>query len=200
MHDSETKDGALRTLKTIILGTFAALAMGTSAFATDLYATTTSTYSEPGKATDWSGFYFGVLGVGTHVYETGCFECSENGFGVAKVFGYNWQSGNVIYGIDKMFVYWPIAQEPDVYKITFQAMARIGTEVTDGVMIYGAAGVGTTRFVDETPWAAYGAIASGVEVAMNDNLRWRTHLQWSRALQYPIANISVGTGIVWGFN
>ncbi len=154
------------------------------------------------------------------------FNNSIDEIGIAKVFGHNWQSGNFVLGIDGM-VAWQSMHEieelfdalcgltecseedgANLYKISVQVMGRIGFVITDNVMVYGAAGVGASRFgcsgdcgpSDE--WYPYGAIAAGVEVAANEHFLWRTHVQFSRSLtlEDPITAWAVATGGVWAIN
>jgi outer membrane immunogenic protein len=160
------------------------------------------------QAFDWSGFYVGVLGGFSVARDAdGCSDCSVTLPGIAKVVGYNWDNGDIIYGLDEMFVvsFWPYDENVDVRKIEWQKLFRVGTEITDNVMIYGAVGGGIAYVsVDgSSDHLAYGAIAAGVEMALNENAIWRTHLQFSRSRNYDpcstcyITAISIGTGLSW---
>jgi opacity protein-like surface antigen len=199
----------------------------------------------PATAADWNGFYVGKLGFYNHTdfdfLEEAEGECEEveseeeaffclltgdgiDEIGIAKVFGYNWQTGNFVLGIDGM-VAWQTMRELDsiitaycelvsecddfdLSKISVQAMGRIGVVISDNVMIYGAAGVGASRFVctgdcgppDE--WYPYAAIAAGIEVAASEHFLWRTHVQLSRQLnsEDPLTAWAVATGGVWAIN
>lgn len=166
------------------------------------------------QAADWSGFYLGVLGGVSMAGIAECApDCSVTLPGIAKVAGYNWDNGDMIFGIDEMVVvsFWP-DDLFNVRKIQWQKMARIGFEVTDNAMIYGAAGAGIAfvwadvalPFSDNS--AFYAAIAAGAEVMLNENLIWRTHLQYSRSELFDpctgcfIQAFSAGTGLVWAIN
>lgn len=198
----------MRSLKTLILGAAAALAMGTSALATDLYVESPA-YVEPEQETDWSGFYIGLLkGVSFASIPDCGSECDVSLPGIAKVIGYNWDTGDIIFGVDEMFVmsFWPYeAQYDEVRKFQWQKLFRIGVEVTDNTMIYGAAGGGIAYvFLDgNKDHEPYGAIAAGVEVMFNENAIWRTHVQYSRTRNFDpcsgcfIQAFSIATGVSW---
>jgi hypothetical protein len=156
----------------------------------------------PAKAYDWGGFYAGVLGGGTFVVVEG--NLFEGALGVAKVAGYNWQDGNKIWGVEAMLGYAPLHfEDPGVYKVTLQKMFRIGTEVTDNVMVYGAAGLGyaVIHLPGEPPLqSGYGALAAGVEAALGENVVWRGHVQASHPFmsESPFGILwTVGGGFVW---
>ncbi|MEX1180389.1 MAG: outer membrane beta-barrel protein [Cucumibacter sp.] len=185
-------------LKKLALAAVAALGLSTTA-----------------QAADWSGFYLGVLGGVSMVSIPECgSECDITLPGIAKVAGYNWDNGDVIFGIDEMVV---VSFLPDdIYntrKIQWQKMARVGFEITDNAMIYGAAGAGIAFVwadccVPSPPdnSAFYAAVAAGAEVMLNENLIWRTHLQYSRSEQLEdctgcfIQAFSAATGLVWAIN
>jgi len=171
----------------------------TAASATDLMD---SMYTTPETGHDWSGFYAGVLGGGTFVVVEG--NLFEGALGVAKVAGYNWQDGNKIWGVEAMLGYAPLHfEDPGVYKVTLQKMFRIGTEVTDNVMVYGAAGLGyaVIHLPGEPPLqSGYGALAAGVEAALGENVAWRGHVQASHPFmaESPFGILwTVGGGFVW---
>lgn len=195
----------MRTFKTFVLGAVAALAMGTSAFATDLYVETTPMVSDEG--TDWSGFYVGVLKGFSYAWESDCQDCNESFFDISKVFGYNWDQGNVIYGIDKMVTFTFLPEEQSAFKLAIQKMARIGVEVGDRSMIYAGAGLGWAGIINcdcgPIPQTFYGAAAVGFEMKVSDELNWRTHVQYSKPLDPSLSwlnVVSAGTGLVWTFN
>lgn len=161
------------------------------------------------QAEDWAGWYAGILGGASNgmIVECGS-ECTETLPGIAKVFGYNWVNGDLIYGIDEMLVasFWPY--DDPVHKLSWQKMVRVGTEITDDILLYGAVGAGLSfLWVDGEldGYAPYGAIAAGVEMALQDSWRWRTHVQYSRSAPFECQGIctirafSVATGIVKGF-
>jgi outer membrane immunogenic protein len=171
------------------------------------------TFSTAARAADWSGFYLGVLGGASFSNLPDCGpSCDATVPGIAKVVGYNWDTGDVIFGIDELVAvsFWPYNDENNVQKLQWQAMARVGIEITDNVMIYGAAGGGIAFVWSEPPppenslW--YAAVAAGVEVALSEELSWRTHLQYSRSEFFTdcsgcfIQATSVATGVVWTFN
>jgi Outer membrane protein beta-barrel domain len=158
------------------------------------------------SAEDWSGFYAGVLG------EASFIDLSEIGAvgavgtpGIAKVVGYNWDMGDWVIGVDELFAYWRIGYEDEIIsKLAWQKMVRVGYEITDNSLVYGAGGFGIFRlnYDGDIETYTYGALAFGIEVAMNENMAWRTHAQVS----FPQDDLfdtniySVGTGVVWSFN
>jgi outer membrane immunogenic protein len=170
------------------------------------------TFSATARAADWSGFYLGVLGGFSAGGIPDCgSSCDQTWPGVAKVAGYNWDTGDMIFGIDEMvvvtFVPEDFASEP-VTKVSWQKMGRFGVEVTDTIMIYGALGGGIAAVWDSDDFDSlwYGAVAAGVEVAVSEDLSWRTHLQYSRSQFFSdcsdcfVHATSIATGIVWSFN
>jgi outer membrane immunogenic protein len=86
----------------VLLSTTLALALTSNAFAADVVTTTEPT---PAPVTyDWSGPYIGVSGGGAlahHTMVTGPSATENFGLPTLAVFGgYNWQSSNIVYGID----------------------------------------------------------------------------------------------------
>jgi hypothetical protein len=151
---------------------------------------------------NWSGFYAGVLGEASFFSEDGSLWGVA---GVAKVLGYNWDNGDLIYGFEKMLIVTPIEPlDGGFWKFSWQGMGRIGMAVTDNTMIYGAGGLGVSTVPSESFAVGYGAVAAGVEVAMNSNWRWRTHAQVSFPFDpgptdgMPV--VSFATGAIHGFN
>lgn len=148
--------------------------------------------------------------------------------GVAKVFGYNWQNNNFVLGIDGMVAWQSMHEiesiftglcelfsecpeeegEFNPFKLSVQVLGRIGLVVSDNVMIYGAAGLGASRWgcwgecSSPDEWYPYGAIAAGIEVAAGEHFVWRTHAQLSRQLntEDPLTAWAVATGGVWNIN
>lgn len=162
-------------------------------------------FADSAKAEDWTGFYAGVLGEGTFVYIDGA---TIGVGGLAKVFGYNWDQGDMVFGFDEMLAITPVTSGEATF--AWQKMGRVGFEVTESALLYGAAGGGYFWFPDASFSTGYGAVAAGVEVAMGDNAAWRTHAQLSFPFDQSIFSgappeifhglISVGTGLVWNFN
>ena len=195
----------MNVFRTILVVAVASVTMSTAALAADLYAVVTPTGPYVDEGRDWSGFYIGKLGGFSYAWEGGdCQECNDTYFGISKVFGYNWDDGDVIYGIDKMVTLTFFDPDESIYKIAIQKMGRIGFEISDNAMIYGAAGFGWAAVLCDgcEGTAFYAAVAAGVEVAVADNLNWRTHVQYSKPIgDFSALNvISVGTGLVWNFN
>lgn len=196
----------MRTLKTLVFAAAASVAMSAVALATDLYEAVAPVY-EADEGHDWGGFYVGKLGGISFGWDSECGrDCDDSFFGFSKVFGYNWDQGDIIYGIDKMITFtWIGGQQEDFWKVSTQKMGRVGIEITDNAMIYGAAGLGWSTIICDVcsggVW--YGAVAAGLEVAVADNLNWRTHVQFSKPLHPDwswLSVVSVGTGLVWQFN
>ena len=194
----------MKALRTLVVAAVASITMSTAALAADLYAVVTPTGPYVDEGHDWSGFYIGKLGGFSYGWDGEC-DCDANNtyFGISKVFGYNWDDGDVIYGIDKMLTVTFLGE--DDYKLSIQKMGRIGFEISDNAMVYAGAGLGwATLLCDNCSggWF-YAGVAAGVEVAVADNLNWRTHVQYSKPLHPDLSwlnVISVGTGLVWQFN
>lgn len=148
------------------------------------------------RAEDWSGFYAAVL----HEAPTPIYDF-EGGFvnigksGVAIATGYNFDQGEFVFGIDKIIAYTPIASidcemaDPfydcdgvfDAHKFAFQVMGRVGYEITDTSLLYGAAGLGrlTVSANGKIESFGYGAVAAGLEIAMTEQFFARLHAQGS---------------------
>ena len=169
-------------------------------------------FSANAQAADWSGFYLGVLGGFSAGGIPDCgSDCNEVWPGIAKVAGYNWDTGDMIFGIDEMVVVTFVPEDfasEQVTKISWQKMGRFGFEITDNIMIYGAAGGGISAVWDADDFDSlwYGAVAAGVEVALNENLSWRTHLQYSRSQMFSdcegcfVHVTTLATGVTWSLN
>jgi len=153
------------------------------------------------NAEDWNGFYAGVLGGGSFGAIEG--ECCFGVLGASKVFGYNWDNGDTVMGIDEMVTFTNLDGDA---KISWQKSFRFGWEVTDNTLLYGGAGAGVSFIPSESYSTGYGLVATGLEVAMTEQLAIRAHAQmsfpfdpeWWDAGLSPV--VSLGTGFVWSFN
>lgn len=137
----------------------------------------------PMSVHDWSGLYVGKFAAAAMIIDEYIY--GYGGFGVAL--GYNWQNGSTVYGVEKYLGYGPGID--DGIGI-FQATGRIGTTITDNTLLYGSLGIGL--LFDSGDSDAFFAFGGGVEVAMNEQLAWRTHVQFTPDGDYLIAGIATG--------
>lgn len=86
-------------MKKILLATvaFAALGMG-PAVAADLAARTYTKAPPPPALPTWAGFYIGAMG--GYASQDGGDLLSQKGGFAGGTFGYNWQQGNIVYGLE----------------------------------------------------------------------------------------------------
>ncbi|WP_155889276.1 hypothetical protein [Cucumibacter marinus] len=166
------------------LRTIAAAALASTMIAGGAQIAQADEYSmySPMPAHDWSGFYVGKFAVAAmEIYDGGIY--GFGGFGAAL--GYNWQDGSTIYGIEKFVGFAP---DGDDILASYQVTGRIGTVLTENSIIYGSLSAGFTNAWDE----AYVAFGGGVEVAMNEKLAWRTHVQFTPFDGAVIAGVATG--------
>jgi len=136
--------------------------MGTSsALATDLYTPPAGVAVFDEAGTDWSGFYFGVYGEFTHV-NVGP---GVNVWGVGKRIGYNFDTGNIIFGVEGAAEYQWQTPSWDV-----QVVGRLGVELGDAALLYATAGVGHVT----APVASnYATVGGGIEYMVTENVSIR---------------------------
>src|ERR1700760_3757844 len=90
--------GLKTMMKKIVLATVAVAALGTaSASAADLAARTYTKAPPMAALPTWAGFYVGVMG-GYATEDSG--SPSIQGGLAGGTFGYNWQTGNLVYGVE----------------------------------------------------------------------------------------------------
>jgi hypothetical protein len=119
-------------MKTIAKFGAAALAATTMAFAADAAMAQNATYYEsqiytPAPVAQWDGLYVG-----------GSIGFFDGEFGVGKQVGFNIQSGDVVYGIEGSWSYFPTGSD---YLI--QGQGRLGLVVYDEFLAYVAGGFGS---------------------------------------------------------
>lgn len=97
----------MRHVKSILLATVALLPLTTSAFAADMYNYGTgqqsnnyNSYTAPAPA--WQGGYLGLyLGYGWATFGTNHVgDIDDSAFDLGAYGGYNWQAGNIVYGLE----------------------------------------------------------------------------------------------------
>jgi opacity protein-like surface antigen len=153
----------------------ATISFGGAAYATDAYMPMDT-------APDWAGPYIFLAGHAGVVVEDFEFEGLA---GVGAGIGYNWQSGDLIYGIEKHIAFFPF--DGDAW-MTYQLNGRIGTVLTENSFIYGSLGVGATNEFEDF----YVAFGGGIEVALNDKMNWRSHIQFTPAEYETFVGVSTG--------
>ncbi len=182
-------------MKRILLAGAAILALTTSSNAADPVF----------EAVDvWSGFYVGIAGgyafkdadvtLDGDTDETVDFESDE--FIIGAIYGRNWQSGNIVYGLDSSINYIGIEEE-NIGTQTFDLEAnllslsrlRVGYAM-DSTLLYIAGGVATTILdaddptvagEDDDDWAFGWTVGAGIEHKFSDN--------WSARVEYAYFNI-----------
>ena len=179
---------------------------------TAFFALTSTSYAADPVAYEavdvWSGFYIGVAGGyafkdvevtltdgGTD--ETVDFESDD--FIIGAIFGRNWQSGNIVFGLDSSFNYIGLDEE-DIGAEDFDLEAdfltlsrlRVGYAM-DNTLLYVAGGLATTILDAEDPanaeddddWAFGWTVGAGVEHKFTDN--------WSARIEYAYFNVESDT-------
>jgi outer membrane immunogenic protein len=195
------------TLKTILIAASAALLVSTSAYAADVVIDQAPL---PVAAYDWSGAYIGVNAGGGF----GKFKhpVTDNGTSVASInvtaggflggvqAGYNWQSGQMIYGVEADFQGSAVKGEasgnfgPNSLKAGTKVdwfgtlRARIGYTPVDRFMVYGTGGLayghvksyldanigGTPGSYSESDTKTGWTVGGGAEYAVNTNWTIKT--------------------------
>lgn len=148
------------------------------------------------QAVDWTGFYAGVLGsVGVQV---GTNFADYHFLGVYKLVGYEWRSGDLVFGIEDMLGF---EQDynfgaPFSNYFWWQKTGRLGVLVSDDLLLYGTAGIGVV--IDGAVW--FGIAGAGAEFAVSENLSLRGQYQAEFRLSGSGAYQAVKFGPVWHFN
>jgi outer membrane immunogenic protein len=184
-------------MKRLLLASAAVAAMTSGSFAAD--------YAAPIEDVDvWSGFFVGIAGgysfkTADTDYDDGAFEdeIDSDDFIIGAFYGRNWQSGNLVFGLDSSFNYIGF-EEDDVLadvggpvvdlEANFLGLSRvkIGYAV-DNTLFFAAGGLATTIIDADTPtdddddWAFGWTVGAGVEHKFNDN--------WSARIEYAYFNI-----------
>lgn len=168
-------------MKTIAKFGAAALAATTMAFAADAAMAQNATYYEsqiytPAPVAQWDGLY-----VGGHL------SFLEGEFGVGKQVGFNVQSGDVVYGLQGAWTYYP---SPGAYVV--QGQGRLGMIVFDEFLAYVAAGIGTGSGSGD----AFVTAGAGTEFKFSDNASFFEQVDgvWSGG---DFQGLQVKGGINW---
>jgi hypothetical protein len=170
--------------ETMKFRTIAAAALASTMIAGGAQIAQADEYSmySPMPVHDWSGLYVGKFAIAFMEMYDGYID-GYGGLGAAL--GYNWQNGTTIYGVEKYVGFVPYGG--DIWT-TFQVNGRIGTVLTENSFIYGSLGFGVTNAWDDP----YVALGGGVEVAMSENLAWRTHFQVTPGSSYLYKGVATG--------
>ncbi|MDP1729874.1 MAG: outer membrane beta-barrel protein [Devosia sp.] len=169
----------MRTLKIALLATVATAALSSATIAADLIIADPVINNTYGGF-DWEGPYaglfvmghdFGLFGIGV---DAGVNVLVNDGFLLGLEGDVAWLSDNSWIG---------------------QVNGRAGVLVTDGVLLYGLAGVGF-----DSKWDAYVPLGVGAEFAVADNLTLRAQYQFQWDFDNVAENAHVGkVGFNWHF-
>jgi outer membrane immunogenic protein len=146
-------------------------------------------YEEPAPVSNWAGAYIGGYGD----YKWGRFEDGdrEGAFGGGAYGGYNWQSGQIVYGIEGDVGYNGV--ESDVATgvegeagVNGSVRARVGYDMNP-FLIYGTAGVAlqdneltdTATGASDSKTAVGYTVGAGVEAMVTDNITTRVEYRYT---------------------
>jgi len=177
----------MRILFTAVSLATVLIAASSAAKAADLYVETEVPYVEP-DLIDWTGFYAGVSagGIwGTASYDSpGApetnYESDLDGFLAGVQAGYNWQAGDLVFGLQSDFAYTSAeTDEGDALTWLGTTTGRLGFAV-DSLLFYGKAGaaygVSDVSFTwdsvtyDESDWHFGWTAGVGAELALDENI------------------------------
>jgi outer membrane immunogenic protein len=181
----------------LVVTTVAAALVSSAAFAADAVYSYDSVPAAPAvqaQQIDWSGAYAGVnagyAGGKAKAYVSGTEVggLTGSGFVGGAQAGYNFQSGQVVYGVETDIQYSNVKAEAEIlgnkagvkHKWVGTTRARVGYTPSESVMVYGTGGVayGKTKVYagsdslskTKVGWAA----GAGVEYAMDSNVSLKT--------------------------
>jgi outer membrane immunogenic protein len=181
-------------MKRILLAGAALAALSSASFAADL--------SAPVEDVDiWSGYFVGIAGGYAFKDVDGTVDTfpedsrESDDFIIGVYYGRNWQSGNLVFGLDSSFNYIGIDEEDvsrfgDDLEADFLGLSRLKVGYAfDHTMIYAAGGLATTILEaedtvtadDDDDWAFGWTIGAGVEHKFSEN--------WSARIEYAYFNI-----------
>jgi len=172
-------------VRSLSIGVAAVAIMASGAQAADLFIPTAPQPIYEAAGFSWDGLYAGVQvgGVFTNIDEAAPGTETDLSFGVIGAHvGANFTVADpILVGIELQGNYaWN--SDLDISSGEFLALGRVGAVVTDQVLVYGAAGVGT-KFSDDIDYESDGvfdgsstgiyAFGGGVEVAVTDAISIR---------------------------
>lgn len=170
-------------LSTILLGGVAVLGLSSAAFAADLIVESPVAPTVLSSGTDWSGFYAGLnVGYGAGTLEVTNLPIDEedvNGFFGGAQIGYNFQSGNLVFGIQSDIALSGILNDDEDPSDSIDwfgsTTGRVGVAL-DTVLPYVkagvayAAGTGHDGGNDDTQTSVGWTAGVGVELAVAENI------------------------------
>lgn len=176
----------------ILVGTLAATALGSSAFAADLpvQPLPTPPVVEASPQNNWTGFYLGVLGgFGWAKADTNAVgEINFDGFDIGGYAGANWQWGNFVLGAEADLVGpWRDGSEGGIKAdqgLNGSLRGRAGIAL-DRFLLYGTAGLAGTELElssagdsdDQDLWGW--TAGAGVEGMITDNITARVEYRFT---------------------
>ncbi|QCJ00308.1 outer membrane protein [Agrobacterium larrymoorei] len=163
---------------------------------------------QPAPIKDWSGAYLG----GTVNYDWGRFSGSNNGrdadgFGGGLYGGYNWQSGQIVYGAEADIAYGDEKGSAGTFageslqgkqKLNGSLRARVGYDMNP-FLIYGTGGLAVGNHEISNPGSKDDATAlgytvgAGVEALVTDNITARLEYRYT---DYQNKDFTLDTGTV----
>lgn len=163
-------------------------------------------YEQPAPVANWSGAYLG----GTVNYDWGRFSGGDrdaDGFGGGLYGGYNWQSGQIVYGAEADVSYGDEKGSAGNFNgdsltgeqgVNGSIRGRVGYDLNP-FLVYGTAGVAATdtkvsNGSSDDDATAFGyTVGGGVEALVTDNITARLEYRYS---DYQDKDYSLDTGTV----
>lgn len=150
-------------------------------------------YVESAPASDWSGAKAGVYGdygfKGRAKDRTNDSSIKTKGFGGGVMGGYDWQQGNVVYGVQGDIGYSGVKGSNDGNRIKAgvegSLRGRVGVAANDQILLYGTAGAAAQRNklsnadgVDRKTSLGY-TVGAGVDAKLTDQVFSRVEYRYS---------------------
>jgi outer membrane immunogenic protein len=170
-------------LSTILLGGVAVLALGSASFAADLIIEAPAApAAELSSGTDWTGFYVGAnIGYGAGTIEVTNLPIDEEdvgGYFIGAQAGYNFQAGNLVFGIQSDLTVAGVENDEDPADTVDwfgSTTGRVGLAL-DSMLPYVKAGVayaggtGNNDGFEDSASSVGWTAGLGVEVTVADNI------------------------------
>lgn len=167
-------------MKRFLLASAAVILSGTATFAGSPVAPapTPVPYTPAATTYDWSGAYVGgYVGGAMGTMETSPPPAGPWDIAPAWAYGgfvgYNWQSGNLVYGVEVaagLFEGFPGPFVTESYDYIVDARLRVGHAI-DNVLLYGFGGGSFGTYTLPPTWMIYGAnFGAGVEFGVTDSV------------------------------